>query len=364
MEGTIVTHDLTKIFRVTDETNKGSIGLIKNKLSPKKRKILAVDHLNLSIYKNELFGLLGPNGAGKTTLVKLLCTLLVPDEGTAEVMGYDIVKEPEKVRQRVGVVLGGERGLYWRLTAKENLWFFSQLYNIPGSKARETIDNLLEKVGLSEWSHQRVETFSKGMKQRLHLARGLLNDPDVLLLDEPTLGLDPVAAREMRKLILKISKNEGKTILLTTHNMYEASELSDRVAIIDLGEIIALDAPDQLRQKMSKGVIKVDILQPPPKIEKVLQIDGIVKQAVINKIDSQNDTISMRIITTGTDEAPVILADTIIKAGGKIVSLATETPTLEDVYIELTGKNIGESEERERSFQVRYKRAGAGRRWR
>jgi ABC-2 type transport system ATP-binding protein len=186
----------------------------------------------------------------------------------------------------------------------------------------------------------------------------------VLLLDEPTIGLDPVAAKETRKLILKISKKEGKTILLTTHNMYEASDLSDRVAIIELGEIIAMDKPEILRQNMSKGVLKIDIQQPPPNIEKILQIDGVVKQAVINKIDSQNDIISMRILTTGINEAPAILADTIIKAGGKIASLISEIPTLEDVYIELTGKRFGENEERERTFQVRSKGSGRGRRWR
>jgi ABC-2 type transport system ATP-binding protein len=360
----ILTHNLTKFFNVTDEVRKGSFGSITNKLNPKKRRIVAVDHLNIAIREKELFALLGPNGAGKTTLIKLLCTLLVPDEGTAEIMGFDIVKQSEKVRQKIGVVLGGERGLYWRLTAKENLWFFSQLYNMPRSEAINSINNLVEKVGLSDCVNQRVETFSKGMKQRLHLARGLLNDPDVLLLDEPTIGLDPVAAKEIRKLILTISKKEGKTILLTTHNMYEASDLSDRVAIIELGEIIVMDKPEILRQNMSKGVLNIEIQQPPPNIEKILQIEGVVKQAVINKIDSQNDIISMRILTTGINEAPAILADTIIKAGGKIASLVSEIPTLEDVYIELTGKRFGDNEERERTFQVRSKGAGRGRRWR
>jgi ABC-2 type transport system ATP-binding protein len=360
----ILTHNLTKLFNVTDEVRKGSFGLIANKLSPKKRSIVAVDHLNIAIREKELFALLGPNGAGKTTLIKLLCTLLVPDEGTAEIMGFDTVKQSEKVRQRIGVVLGGERGLYWRLTAKENLWFFSQLYNMPRSEAINAINNLLEKVGLSDCVNQRVETFSKGMKQRLHLARGLLNDPDVLLLDEPTIGLDPVAAKEIRKLILTISKKEGKSILLTTHNMHEASDLSDRVAIIEQGEIIVMDKPEILRQNMSKGVLNIEIQQPPSNIEKILQIDGVVKQAVINKIDSQNDIISMRILTTEINEAPAILADTIIKAGGKIASLVSEIPTLEDVYIELTGKRFGENEERERTFQVRSKGSGRGRRWR
>ncbi|MCE4616885.1 MAG: ABC transporter ATP-binding protein, partial [Aeropyrum sp.] len=216
----------------------------------KGKTVRALDGVSLRIKTGELYSILGPNGAGKTTLIKILSTLLLPDSGYARVAGYDVVREADMVRMRIGVVLGGERALYWRLSAWDNLWFFSQLYGIPPGEARRLIRHLLDLVGLAEWANVRVENFSKGMKQRLHIARGLLNDPEVLLLDEPTIGLDPVAAREVRGIVRRVV-SEGRTVILTTHYMWEAEELSDRVAIMGGGRILAEGSPEELRSILS-----------------------------------------------------------------------------------------------------------------
>ncbi len=247
----VETRNLTKIFEKSRKPDKGAVKTLRAKIHPAKEKTAAVDHINFDIKEGEFFGLLGPNGAGKTTTIKLLCTLLVPDEGTAIVNGYDVAREAEKVRKSLGVVTGGERGLYWRLTGRENLWFFSQMYNVPSHVARPRIQQLLELVELQDRADEQVEKYSRGMKQRLHVIKGLVNDPPILLLDEPTLGLDPSSARVIREFVKdKLQKEQNKTILHTTHYMEEADQLCDRIAIIDHGKIIALDAPENLKKKI------------------------------------------------------------------------------------------------------------------
>ncbi len=185
------------------------------------KEIVAVEDISFDIASGELFGLLGPNGAGKTTMVKMLTTLLLPTSGTARVLGYDVVKDVRRVQERIGFIFGGERGLYWRLSGQDNLRYFASLYHVDPDVARKRIPYLLELVGLKERGNERVEGYSRGMKQRLHVARTLLHDPEVLFLDEPTIGLDPVGAREFRQTILDLQADR-KTILLTTHYMFEA----------------------------------------------------------------------------------------------------------------------------------------------
>src|SRR5438552_9462057 len=220
---------------------------------PAKPALTALSGVDLVVREGELYGLLGPNGAGKTTLVKILSTLLLPTRGEARVAGLDVRDDADAVRRRVGVVLGGERALYWRLTARENLWYFSQLYDMPGAKARAKIDEVLALVGLTDRADDKVENYSKGMKQRLHIARGLLTDPEILLLDEPTIGLDPHAARTLRELVRDLVDKHGRTVVLTTHYMYEADELSDRVGILHKGRIIAEGSPEALKAAHGKG---------------------------------------------------------------------------------------------------------------
>ncbi|MGH2669649.1 MAG: ABC transporter ATP-binding protein, partial [bacterium] len=208
-----------------------------------RREIIAVDRLDLTIRRGELFGLLGPNGAGKTTTIRMICTLLEPTSGTVRVWAHDAGRAPAEVRRHLGVVLMGERSVYWKLTGRENLEYFAALYQVPREIAKTRITELLDRVGLTPRADDLVERYSTGMRQRLALIKAMVHDPPVLLLDEPTTGLDPQAARNIRDLIRHLHRSEEKTIILTTHYMEEADQLCERVGIIDHGRIIALDAP-------------------------------------------------------------------------------------------------------------------------
>lgn len=214
----------------------------------KKKSIEALRGISFSIKEGEIFGLLGPNGAGKTTTIKILTTLLAPTSGQAKIMGYNCFGDEDNIRGSINFIFGGERGLYWRLSAYENLQYFGDLYKIPSSILKNRIRELITLVGLEGRENEKVEGYSKGMKQRLQIARGLINDPKILFLDEPTIGLDPVGAKDLRNIITEL-KAKGKTVLLTTHYMYEADELCDRIAIINNGEIMALGTPIELKEK-------------------------------------------------------------------------------------------------------------------
>lgn len=206
--------------------------------------IKALDQVDFGINEGELFGLLGPNGAGKTTTVKILCTLLEPTSGHAFVKGFDVVRNAGEVRKIVNMVAGGERMLYYRLTGRENLKYFAELYDVPKKEIHTRVNTLLELVGLSDRADDMVERYSKGMRQRLQVCRGLINDPQVLFLDEPTLGLDVNIAKDIRKFICeKIVHEQGKTVLLTTHYMYEAEEMCDRVGFLSRENWLPSDAP-------------------------------------------------------------------------------------------------------------------------
>lgn len=220
---------------------------------------MAVDGISFDVRPGELFGLLGPNGAGKTTTVKMLTTLLLPTSGSARVLGYDVEREADKVRPRIGFIFGGERGLYWRLSGEDNLRYFADLYHMDPAISKRRIPELLELVGLAGREEERVEGYSRGMRQRLHVARCLLRDPEVLFLDEPTMGLDPVGARELRQVIRDLVAQE-KTVFLTTHYMFEADALCERVAVINHGKIVALDTPEGLKRLVEDlSVVEVEV---------------------------------------------------------------------------------------------------------
>jgi ABC-2 type transport system ATP-binding protein len=238
-----------------NKTFKTKMGLWRTKI----KSTTAVEDISFQIERGELFGLLGPNGAGKTTTVKMLTTLLLPTGGTARILGLDVVQETAEVRKHIGFAFSGSRGLYNRLTAVQNLKYFAELYALDPHVTHKRVPELLELVGLSTRGDDKVETYSSGMTQRLHLARALLHDPEVLFLDEPTVGIDPVGSRELRQTI-KTLILLGKTILLTTHYMAEAEELCHRIAIINKGRIVALDSPDALKRRISgDSVIEASI---------------------------------------------------------------------------------------------------------
>jgi len=300
-----------------------------------KETIVAVNNVSFKVRRGELFGLLGPNGAGKTTLVKTLCTLLWPNNGTALINGYDIRKEPEKVRASIGTVLDIHMGWYGRLSCRQNLLFYAQLYGIPRSEIKDRIWEALELVGLTEKADEWQQKLSSGMRRKLDMARALLPDPPVLLLDEPTIQLDPKAARDLRKMVKEeLCHRRGKTVLWTTHNMNEAEQICDRVAIIHKGRIIAIGPPEEVKQlvKSSKNII-LEIGEAHQKlIDSIKELHGVIS-VLSDELPSGLSKIKVQVKDEGI--APII-AQTVIQSGGALHSIMVEEPTLEEALIKLT----------------------------
>ena len=309
-------------------TFSSQIGVIKRST----REVLAVDDVSFEIQEGELFGLLGPNGAGKTTTVKMLTTLLIPTLGSASVKGFDVVAQADEVRKRIGFIFGGERGLYWRLSGIDNLRYFASLYGIDPEISKKRIAYLLDLVGLNGRGDENVGGYSRGMKQRLHVARTLLHEPDVLFLDEPTLGLDPVGAREFRQVIRNL-QSENKTILLTTHYMFEADALCDRVAIINHGRIIANDTPQGLKSHVKDlNVVEMETFGMPDVILEKLRALSFVDALSVEEHEQKQ----MLLVQTarGAEAVPDIMEAVDGQRVGRVV---VREPTLEDAYVRLVG---------------------------
>ena len=303
----------------------------------------AVNGVSLQIPQGEVFGLLGPNGAGKTTTIRMLCTLLEPTSGTALVNGYDVVRQAAQVRMSLGIVMSGERSIYWKLTARENLEYYAALYHIPPEAARRRIAELLERVELTGRANDLVEKFSSGMKQRVAIAKALLAKPPIVLLDEPTLGLDPQAARKVREMIVEL-KNEGHTVVLTTHYMEEADQLSDRIGIIDQGKIIALDSPAALKQRIrEKDVIRLEIAGWQPGMESLLQGLPQVENVVARPLGSDS-TWEVNLHTPNSRVILSRLVEQVNHNGTHLVNMNIVEPSLEDVFIQMTGKALRDGE--------------------
>lgn len=287
---------------------------------------------NLAIESGELFGLLGPNGAGKTTMTKIFTTLLLPTSGSARVLGLDVVKDQWALRRRIGFVFGGERGLYWRLSGLDNLRYFADLYRVPPESARRRIPELLERLGLKGRERDRVELYSRGMKQRLHLARGLLNDPEVLFLDEPTIGLDPVGARELRNIVRELA-DAGKTIFLTTHYMFEADAVCDRIAVIKDGGIVAEGTPDSIKDLVKdQGVVEFEVVgMPAESIAGLKALPGVSSVAVATHDLAQLVTVQC------SRPGDVMTQLSAVLDGVPLQKVSSREPTLEDAYVQLIG---------------------------
>lgn len=306
------------------------------------RRVVALDNVSLEVRPGELFGLLGPNGAGKSTLIKILSTLLLPSEGTVRVAGYDVVRQAHEVRKRINMVSGGEAAGYGILTVRESLWMFSQFYGLANAQAFRLIDELLEIFDLAGSAHTRINQLSTGMRQKMNFIRGLLNDPDVLFLDEPTLGLDVQTARVIRRFVRDwMRQRPGRTILLTTHYLGEAEELCDRIAIIDRGQILACDTPDALKRRVqSESVFRIEAarLESPP------DLDGRLPGIERVSFEPHPATGRTRVTVIAADDAALTpLLEELRDRGGQVIHLSKVEPTLEDAFLKIVGRGLGEN---------------------
>ena len=299
--------------------------------------VIALEDVNIKVNKGEIFGLLGPNGSGKTTLIRILSTALLPSKGDAYVLGYDVKKDFLKIRKYINVVSGDEKAGYGVLTVKENLWFFSQLYGYSRAEGWKIVNELIEKFGMQEYADRKINRISHGMFQKYNFVRGLLNNPLVLFLDEPTLGLDVNISREIRNYIKEwIKEDKERTIILTTHYMAEAQELCDRVAIIYKGKIVALDTVENLLKILAKESvyeIKTGLINQNEKIN----IPGI------KAIDIENDParmVSKLRVVVSEDSVISDLLSFLKSKGIKIINLTKDEVTLEDVFLYLVGKKL------------------------
>ncbi len=303
----------------------------------KKKAVEALKRINLDIYEGEIFGLLGPNGAGKTTLIKCLTTLLLPTEGTAIINGYDLLHDDKMIRTSIGCMLMGERGLYWKLTGRENLDFFGSLYYVPQDERTQKIEELISLLNLSDYIDRTVETYSSGQKMKLAFAKSLINEAPILVLDEPTVTMDVHSARELRQIVKDLNE-KGHTIVYTTHLMQEAEELCDRVAIIDKGEVIALGTPDKLKARIKQeSVTKVEGIIPEEAVKKVRLLQGVKEVAVTG-----NGNTKMVVVSENSRVVLPQMIRTLFDTGCTIEYISPEDITLEDVFISMTGRTLSE----------------------
>ncbi|HEY7200048.1 MAG TPA: ABC transporter ATP-binding protein [Candidatus Dormibacteraeota bacterium] len=305
----------------------------------RRERFRAVDGIDLDVPAGEIFGILGPNGAGKTTTLRMLSTLLEPSGGTASVLGFDVHAQPREVRRRLGAAVAGERSLYWKLTARENLEYFAALHGIPSRRGRARIDEMLRAVQLDERADDFVERFSTGMRQRLVLARALLSDPPVLLLDEPTLGLDPQAASDLRDRVRAL-RSEGRTILLTTHYLDEADQLCDHIAIIDHGRIVAMGTPNELRAHVGADRLVRLRLAGGETAVAFAELAGQFGR-VIHRADEPE---RLELVAQADDPAAFIasalrLADSV---GARVAHVEIVSVSLEEVFLTITGRALRE----------------------
>ncbi|TME25972.1 MAG: ABC transporter ATP-binding protein [Chloroflexi bacterium] len=303
--------------------------------------LVALDGVDLHVRRGERFGVLGPNGAGKTTLIKILVTLLLPSSGEAFVDGLDVVRQFRELRHRIAMVSGGENVGFGMLKVNEQLWMFSQFYGMPSKPARRRIGELLERLGLSEAADRRVSALSSGMRQKMNLIRGLITNPRILFLDEPTVALDVGAARDVRDEVRRwMAEDPGRTVILTTHYMMEADELCDRVAIVNRGRIVAQGTPAELKQQVQQSAI-VDLqLSPGTRLLDALRaVEGVAAASV-----SEQDGIDRFSLQLASDAALGGVMAIVEGSGRRIQGVQKREPTLEDAFVKLVGRGMAEEE--------------------
>ncbi|HSL27896.1 MAG TPA: ABC transporter ATP-binding protein [Anaerolineales bacterium] len=334
-EYAIETQELGRVYKIRGNKKESQV----------RKELVALENVNLTVERGELFGLLGPNGAGKTTLIKILTTLLAPTSGWARVAAHDVSREPQVVRTRINMVSGGESSGYGLLTVRENLWMFSQFYGMPSKEANQRILELLKMVGLDDRLHTKSSDLSTGLRQKMNIVRGFLTDPEVLFLDEPTLGLDVGASRDVRKLIRNwLETNPSRTLLLTTHYMVEAEELCDRVAIINKGRVLACDTPANLKRNLQRDAI-FEIETSPLN---GLNSTALVEQPEVRKAAlSQTESGAKLELVLKEESALASVINLVTQNNVKILRLSKREPTLEDVFMDLVGQRMEDVEKEE-----------------
>lgn len=301
----------------------------------------ALQNVNLKVGEGDLFGVLGPNGAGKTTLIKILVTLLLPTSGEAYVDGFDVVKDYKRLRSRIAMVSGGEQAGYGVLKVREQLWMFSQFYGMNSKAARARIGELLDRLGLADAANKRITSLSSGMRQKMNLIRGLMTDPRVLFLDEPTVALDVSAARDVRSEIRRwMAEDPTRTVILTTHYMQEADDLCDRIAIVNRGQIVAEGTPRALKASVDEDVI-VDLQLDPgtPVLDQLRAVEGVGAASV-----REEDGVDRFSLLLSDDGVLPRVMTTVEGAGRHVSGLVRRQPTLEDAFVKLVGRSMTEEE--------------------
>lgn len=322
----IEVHNLSREYRTTTGF-----------LQRRRHHTLALDHVSFSIPRGELFGIVGPNGAGKTSLMKILCTLLLPTTGSATVLGMNVTTQEKRIRRRINAVFGGDRGLYTRLSGEDNLKYFADVYLVPRKTAARRVPELLELVGLKGRERERVEGYSRGMKQRLHIAKALINDPEILLLDEPTIGLDPNIARDLRRVIQHLQQQK-KTILLTSHYMHEIDTLCNRVAMINKGKLLTIDTPFNLKRYVA-GLFVVEAQFPFwSQGEKLAEQVKMLPDVENVEVKSAYEYSRISVRTAAPERVSALLKESIARIDGGYV--VTREPSLEDAYLKLIGGQV------------------------
>ncbi len=315
----------------------------KSLIKSEKTKVQALKNVSFHVNQGEIFGLLGPNGAGKTTLIKILTTLLLPTSGTVRINGFSLDQE-RGIKMSIGAMLMGERGLYWKLTGRENLKYFGALYHVPKKLCEDRIENLIDLLELEDYIDRTVETFSSGMKMKMVFARALINDAPILMLDEPTNTLDVKEARRLRKIVKEHNESENKTIIYCTHQMYEAEELCHRIAIIDQGQIIALDDPLELKDGLRQSdILSIEGTIPEEARLAVNSLPGVTSANILIKRSNNGSTVEKPYLSVVCEDShqilPVIISTLNVK-GAIIRNIDKQETTLEDVFVNITGRSL------------------------
>ena len=316
---------------------------LRREFDSKQGKVVALDDVSLKVREGEIFGVLGPNGAGKTTLIRILSTLLLPTSGAARVMDWDVAREPEKVRPIISTASGAERAGYDYITARGNLWFFSQLYGLPSKLAHERINEFSKMLGLDDYLDRKFYALSTGYRQRVTIARAFINDPKVVFLDEPTIGLDVMTAMRIREFLLKQAKEFSRTILLATHNMAEVDAICNRVGIIDKGKILACDSPMALKRSLGAPMLVMELSPPsmPGSLEPLGKVDGV--KGFTSLLDEERGVERVQVVVDN-DESAQDAVDFVRKTGLNVISNWRQQTTLEEVFVSLVGRGFRERE--------------------